>query len=103
MYTYGKETQLSNANTSNMIAGQYTMGAVTWKASFTHANRTGAAVGTANQYGLGVHYLLSKRTKLYTTVAEDRNSGSGLFSTGSVGAAKDSKSGALAIGVYHSF
>jgi predicted porin len=106
MYTYAKEAQLSAANTENMIAGTYTMGAVTWKASFIHANRTDVAAktGTANQYGLGVHYLLSKRTKLYTTVAEVRNSGSGQFvANGGVTAAKDSKSGALAIGVYHSF
>ena len=103
MYTYAKETQLANANTENMVAGSYTMGATKWKASYTHASRTGSNVGTANQYGLGVDYALSKRTKLYTTVAEVKNSGNGLFSTGAVGAANNSKSGAFAAGVYTSF
>ena len=103
MYTYAKESQASNNNTENMIAGSYKVGETTWKASYTHASRTGSAVGTANQYGLGVDYALSKRTKLYTTVAEVKNSGSGLFATGAVSAAKDSSSGAVAVGVYHSF
>ncbi len=103
MYTYAKESQASNNNTENMIAGSYKVGATTWKASYTHASRTGSAVGTANQYGLGVDYALSKRTKLYTTVAEVKNSGSGLFATGAVSAATDSSSGAVAVGVYHSF
>ena len=103
MYTYAKETQLANANTENMVAGSYTMGATKWKASYTHASRTGSNVGTANQYGLGVDYALSKRTKLYTTVAEVKNSGNGLFSTGAVGAANNSKSGAFAAGVFTSF
>ncbi len=107
MYTYAKEQQSAyGSNTENMIAGQFTTGATTWKASYIHASQSGltaASTGTGNQYGLGVHYALSKRTKLYTTVAEVKNSGNGKYSTGSVGASSGSSSGNVAVGVYHSF
>lgn len=116
MYTYAKEQQaatVATANTTNELGVSVPMGATTWKASYIHANRTGnttstslvSAAGTGNQYGLGVDYALSKRTKLYTTVAEVTNNGSGngLFSTGTVGASTGSKSGNIAIGVFSAF
>ena len=107
MYTYAKESQTSqagvaSADTENMIAGTYKMGAATWKASYIHSSRTGTAAttGTGNQYGLGVDYALSKRTRLYTTVAEVRNSGNAGYATG---IASPANSGAWAIGVYTAF
>ena len=107
MYTYAKEQQSAyGSNTENMIAGTYKVGATTWKASYIHASMAGvtaANTGTGNQYGLGVDYALSKRTKLYTTVAEVKNSGNGKYVTGNVSVASNSNSGNVAVGVYHSF
>jgi predicted porin len=107
MYTYAKEQQTTfGNNTENMIAATYTVGAVKWKASYIHASQDGvtaATTGTGNQYGLGVDYALSKRTKLYTTVAEVTNDGNGKYVTGSVGANTNTKSGNVAVGVYSAF
>ena len=107
MYTYAKEQQSAYGdNTENMIAGTYKVGATTWKASYIHASQNGltaATTGTGNQYGLGVDYALSKRTKLYTTVAEVKNSGNAKYVTGSVTAAANSNSGNIAIGIYSAF
>ena len=106
MYTYAKESQAAYGdNTMNMIGGTYMMGATKWKATYTHSSQNGltaASTGTANQYGLGVDYALSKRTKLYSTVSEIKNSGNGKFVTG-VTASTNSSSGHIAFGVYSAF
>ncbi len=107
MYTYAKESQAAYGdNTMNMIGGTYTVGATKWKATYTHASTAGltaATTGTGNQYGLGVDYALSKRTKLYTTVAEVTNSGNAGYVTGAVTPGAGTKSGNIAFGVYSAF
>ena len=64
-----------------------------------------AAEATGEQLGLGVDYALSKRTKLYATLANVKNSdGGNLYSTGGVGVlAVNGSSSNLAMGIFHAF
>jgi GBP family porin len=66
-----------------------------------HDDRTGAN-GDANQFGIGYIYSMSKRTDLYTAVAQVNNKNGSLYT---IGNATEAGSGSRAVnaGVRHSF
>ncbi|MDN3921141.1 porin [Roseateles violae] len=92
----------------------YTVGAIVpigsgeFKASYTNASANSAAnavgVYDAQHFALSYTYNLSKRTALYTTAAIIENDGRGTFSlAGSPTMAPGGRSGAVDVGVKHSF
>jgi predicted porin len=103
----GRTNAVAQKNVMNSFGVIVPMGAANFKATYTAANRTGAlAELKGKQFGLGVDYALSKRTKLYTTVARVSNSGGNgttNFSTGTDNGLQGSSSSHVAVGAYHSF
>ncbi len=112
VYTYAHEEVARLADTpkndSNLIGVIVPFGAFNFKADYIRATNSyvaGAADATGELFGLGVDYALSKRSKVYATYANVKNSdGGNLYSTGGVGTlAANGSSNNLAVGIFHTF
>ena len=94
-------------NDSNLIGVTVPMGALTLKASYINAVRNSGAAGAKDEkgdlLGLGVDYALSKRTKVYATYANVKNTDGASYFTGVTDKTVGGSSDNVAIGVFHSF
>ena len=117
-YTFSREaidgpfgvagTQLTNV--TNHLGLVVPFGATNLKAVYARSTmNTGAAVNpetVGTMIGLGADYALSKRTKLYATVARVSNDGVSQFSTGGLAGGMNATGGATTaymIGAFHAF
>ena len=116
-YTFSREavndfaavgTQLTNV--TNHLGLVVPFGATNVKAVYARSTFNTGAAGAADtigtMIGLGADYALSKRTKLYATVARVSNDGVSVFSTGGLAGGMNATGGATTaymIGAFHAF
>ncbi len=116
-YTFSREavndfaavgTQLTNV--TNHLGLVVPFGATNVKAVYARSTFNTGAAGAADtigtMIGLGADYALSKRTKLYATVARVSNDGASVFSTGGLAGGMNATGGATTaymIGAFHAF
>ncbi|RZJ85551.1 MAG: porin [Massilia sp.] len=107
LYSEGKYG--ARKQTIYTVAVTVPMGQGQFMASYTDAKANAAAeglsgVGDAKLFSAGYVYNLSKRTALYTTAGQIKNSGLGRFAiAGSPTVANGAKSSGVDVGVRHSF
>ena len=116
-YTFSRESVNDNGalgqqltNVTNHLGLVVPFGATNVKAVYARSTFNTGAAGAADtigtMIGLGADYALSKRTKLYATVARVSNDGVSVFSTGGLAGGMNATGGATTaymIGAFHAF